>query len=200
MHIETINLKFKKMMKTTAYFAFLFLLLSCNKVAESLGTGNSTASEDVAIQDAPTIDYKSLEGTPFTFTENDNTRGSDATVCSRRLFGSDILKVLSEHAFSASSGAAFPFTEQVNEDGYVKVQPQKGYTYYGNMKVSANGEFVYFDAYTRYSTSGRYSKSPYKVKLTPIQIPEYPLQMDLEIEQSGRVVIKEKLTMVPQRH
>ena len=62
------------------------------------------------------------------------------------------------------------------------------------MKVSANGEFIFFDAYVL-DLYQNYQRTDVKMKFTPIQKPNLPFQIDIEIEQSGKLIIKEKLTI-----
>ncbi len=189
------------MIKPITLFSCLLLFGSCTKIKEKIESYNvtSTSSPQVENDENTKIieeDYKSLEGTPFHFNETNYTNGSEATACSRKLFGSDIIKVLSDYDFNPSNGSKYPSTSRLNEDGYLEVNAQSGSSiYYGNMKVSANGQFVYFDGYTQ-SYSGTYNRTQVKIKLTPIQIPSHPFQIEIEIEQYGKVVIKEVLTIV----
>ncbi|ESU19391.1 hypothetical protein FCR2A7T_20050 [Flavobacterium cauense R2A-7] len=190
------------MKKIITIISCLTLFVSCNNLKEkndvATETPNITSSKQKTEEEQLTTDedYKSLEGTPFGFNETNYT-GGNYTACSRKLFGSDIIKVLSDYEFSSPNGAQYPRISRLNEDGYLKVHAQAGAdTYFGNMKVSTNGEFVYFDAYIQDWTSKNYNRTQVKMKLTPIQIPDYPFQIEIEIEQYGKLVIKEKLTII----
>ena len=182
------------MIKNITFFGCFLLIISCNKIKDKTldNTKISTTSNKVA--NDKNEDYKSLEGTPFNFVETNYTDGS--TSCTRKLFGSDIIKVLSDYNFSPSNGNQFPRTLRVNQGGYLELHAQSGGAiYYGNMKVSANGLFVYFDCYTM-SFLDEYHKTQVKAKLTPIQIPNHPFQIEIELEQYGKVVVKDVLTIV----
>lgn len=174
------------MKNTFILITSLFLLNSCNKIKEKFDFTNSS---DELIEEQNLINdenYKSLEGTPFTFNNS---------ICSRRLFGSDIIKVLSNYKFTPISGRDYPYTLRLNEGGYLTVLPQKNSSvYYGNMKVSGNGEFVYFDAYAK-DLYQNYQRTEVKMKFTPIQKPNQPFQIEIEIEQNGELKIKEKLEL-----
>lgn len=186
-------IKNKKMIKSITLFSCLILFSSCSKIQEKIESFTKTSTSSPQVDnDGKTKnieeDYKSLEGTPFTF---------DNSVCSRKLFGSDIIKVLSDYEFSPSNGGQYPHISRLNEGGYLEVNEQAGgELYFGNMKVSANGEFVYFDAYTQDWMSKAYNRTHVKIKLTPIQIENYPFQIEIEIEQYGKLVIKKTLTIV----
>lgn len=180
------------MTKFISFFICLLCFSSCNKPKESINEISNSTSE--LSDDKKQEDYKSLEGTPFSFVETNYTNGS--TSCTRKLFGSDIIKVLSEYNFSPSNGNQFPRSLRINQDGYLELHAQSGGDiYYGDMKVSANGLYVYFDCNTL-SFLDKYRKTHVKAKLTPIQIPNHPFQIEVELEQYGKVVIKEILTIV----
>ena len=172
------------MKKSILAISCLILFNSCNK----LNNDKETSTSSVEVENSKVEDSKSLEGTPFYFNN---------LVCGRKLFGSDIIKVLSDYKFSPSNGKQYPNVSRLNEGGYLEVNAQSGIdTYFGNMKVSANGEFVYFNAYTQNWITKEYDKTQVEIKLTPIQIPNRPFQIEIEIKQYGKVVIKDKLTIV----
>ncbi len=125
-------------------------------------------------------DYKTLEGTPFHF-EN--------YVCSRKLYGQDLIKLFNNHSFYNGdfNMDVHPYVG-VTSNGFADFQfIERGSIYEGVIFLSENGEYVYANP-----ISSSVSNRP-TVYLYPIQEKGMPFKIKLVVEDEGKKVLSQEI-------